>query len=421
MMRKNLTVVLLLINTIFVVAQEAQEKKISYKFYGFVRNDFFYNTRLNKEGTDGLSVAYPLEVKKDINGKDLNAVPQSEMLSYGTRVGVDLSGIDVLGATTIAKIESDFSGTTGMNPLFRLRHAYVKLNWGKTELLAGQNWHPMYGEVKPNVLNLSAGSPFQPFARSPQLNLSYKVMDLRFIGAAIYQFQYSSDGPFDATSKSSTYIKNANMPELYIGLENKNKTWVFGAGGEMKKIAPRISGTVGSSTVKVNESLTSYACNIYGQYTNSLLSINTKVIYGQNLSDLCMINGYGVNSLDTITGKQTYTSFNLLSSWLNITYGKKWQIGVFGGYTQNLGSDKSLYEKAGKMSLFGNGISGNKMIGVMCKISPEISYNLTNFRMGIEYDYTVAEWGDVSPKDGIVRNADNVLNHRILGFMAYYF
>lgn len=414
--RRFVVVVFLFLNTM-LIAQE-QIKKANFKLYGFVRNDFFYNSRLNKEGTDGLSVLYPLEIKNDAAGNDLNDVPQSEMLAYGTRLGVDVSGLDILNSATTAKIESDFSGTSGMNPLFRIRHAYVNFNWGSTELLVGQTWHPFFIGMVPTVLNLNTGAPFQPFARSPQVTISYKINKLKFTGAALYQFQYSSTG---VSGTSSNYIKYANMPELFLGIENKNTSWIIGAGAEMKKIVPRTSTTVGGSTLKVNESLLSYGGNIYAQYSNSLFCIKTKTSYGQNLSDLSMLGGYGVSSLDTISGKQNYTSFNMISAWINATYGKKWQVGLFAGYTQNLGTDKALYETTSGVSIYGNGVSGNQMIGCMYKISPQLSYNPNNFRIGLEYDYTIAEWGDVTPIDGVVRNAKNVLNHRILGFIAYYF
>jgi hypothetical protein len=211
------------------------------------------------------------------------------------------------------------------------------------------------------------------------------------------------------------------MPELFLGLENKNNSWIVGAGAELKKIVPRTSAKVGTNEYKVDESLLSYGASVYGQYSKALFTIKAKTTYGQNLSDLSMLGGYGVSSVDTVSGKQTYTSFNVLSAWINATYGKKWQVGLFGGYTQNLGADKSLYDNAGALSLYGNGISGNQMIGTMYKISPEISYNLPNLKIGVEYDYTVAEWGSVSQSDGIVRHAKDVLNQRMLGFIAYYF
>lgn len=416
-MNRRFVVVIFSFFNILLVAQE-QVKKANLKLYGFVRNDFFYNSRLNKEGTDGLSVLYPLEIKNDAAGNDLNDVPQSEMLAYGTRLGVDISGLDILNSATTAKIESDFSGTSGMNPLFRIRHAYVNFNWGSTELLVGQTWHPLFSAMVPTVLNLNTGAPFQPFARSPQVNLSYKINKLKFNAAAVYQFQYSSTG---IAGVSNNYIKYANMPEVFLGIETKNTAWVIGAGAEIKKIVPRTSTNLGGATLKVNESLLSYAGMVYAQYYNSLWCVKTKTTYGQNLTDLSMLGGYAVSRLDTISGQQNYSAFNVISAWINITYGKKWQVGLFTGFTQNLGTDKALYEKQALLSIYGSGVSGNQMIGAMYKVSPQLSYNLSHFRIGLEYDYTLAEWGDVTLRDGIVRNTKDVLNHRLLAFIAYYF
>lgn len=414
-MKKEILFSLFLANVIFLIAQE---KKINYDFYGFVRSDFYYNSRLNKEGSDGLSVAYPLGENNDIYGNDLNAIPQSGMQSIGTRMGVDFSGSKMLGADATAKIECDFIGTTGYNTMIRIRHAYMDLNWKNAQILTGQTWHPMAGDVRPSQLNLNSGVPFQPFARSPQIKLAYKIKNLRLFAVASSQLQYTCDGPI---GKSNTYMKNANIPDLYAGIQNKGENWTFGAGGEMKKIVPRTSAEVDSFTVKVDESLISYACNIYAKYEKSLLLVKTKLTYGQNMCDYGMISGYGISSLDTITGRQTYTSINTFSSWINIVYGKKWIVGVYAGYTKNLGSDASLFDDNGELTIYGNAVNGNEMIGSIYKISPQIIFNHSNFQAGIEYDYTVAEWGDVTPTDGVVRNTYNVLNHRILIALSYMF
>ena len=82
-------------------------------------------------------------------------------------------------------------------PLFstvRLRHAYLNLDWGKPSLLLGQTWHPLYGDVAPQILNLNMGAPFQPFSRAPQIRFRYKTGDIQLTGAAIWQSQYLSQG-----------------------------------------------------------------------------------------------------------------------------------------------------------------------------------------------------------------------------------
>ena len=51
----------------------SQKDNFSYKFYGQVRGDLFYNSRANSEIVDGLFHLYPLDHFYDANGKDLNA------------------------------------------------------------------------------------------------------------------------------------------------------------------------------------------------------------------------------------------------------------------------------------------------------------------------------------------------------------
>ncbi len=189
----------------------------------------------------------------------------------------------------------------------------------------------------------------------------------------------------------------------------------------MKKIVPRTYAVVASNQVKVDESLVSHAGNIFAKYEKSLFLLKTKLVYGQNMADFGQIGGYGVNNLDTITGQQTYTSINTFSSWVNIVYGKKWMVGMYAGYTKMLGTESSLYNNNGILTLYGNGINGNEMISSLFKVAPQIIFNHSNFQAGVEYDYTLAKWGDVSAKDGLVRNPYNVLNHRILIALSYFF
>ena len=70
-MKRNL---LLLIGLCMAVCVQAQKKNFSYKFYGQVRGDLFYNSRANAEIVDGLFHLYPKDVALDADGKDLTLV-----------------------------------------------------------------------------------------------------------------------------------------------------------------------------------------------------------------------------------------------------------------------------------------------------------------------------------------------------------
>jgi len=67
-MKRNL---LLLIGLCMAVCVQAQKKNFSYKFYGQVRGDLFYNSRANAEIVDGLFHLYPKDVALDADGKEL--------------------------------------------------------------------------------------------------------------------------------------------------------------------------------------------------------------------------------------------------------------------------------------------------------------------------------------------------------------
>ena len=102
------------------------------------------------------------------------------MLSVQTRLVGKITGPDAFGAKTSGYIEAEFFGTSDADVNgFRLRHAYVKLNWTTTELLIGQFWHPMFiTESFPEVVSFNTGAPFQPFNRSPQIRVTQTARPL---------------------------------------------------------------------------------------------------------------------------------------------------------------------------------------------------------------------------------------------------
>ena len=387
----------------------AQEQTTKTKIYGYVGNDFFYNSRQNVEMVDGIIQLFPKAVELNA-GVDKNAVAQAEMLSINTRLGVDITGTPVLGAKTSGKIEADFAGFGTSYYVFRIRQAYMKLNWAKTELLVGQTWHPLFGSVLPSTFSANAGAPFQPFNRSPQVRLKQSLSStLSFTAAALYQMQYASQGP---QGTINTYMKNALVPNLFVGLENKNTHWTNGVGVDFKSIKP---------DVKYVSSLSAVA---YSQYVNNKFQIKAKAIYGENLSDQLMLGGYGVSkyAADSATVLK-YTNFNNLSTWLNIVYGTKIQVGVLLGLSQNLGTNENLAaRKGGKYTAYGYGYYdvSQSIVDRLYRVAPEVSYNLSNVRFGLEYDFTTAAYGTIQ-HDGSATNPYTVNNHRVLASVMYIF
>jgi len=386
---------------------KAEDPVPKFKLYGFVGNDFFYNSRLNQESTDGMISLFPKPIDLNADGIDKNAVSQAEMLSINTRIGLDINGAPVFGATSTAKIEADFAGFGASFYVLRIRQAYVRLNWSKTELLVGQTWHPMYGNVMPTTISMNGGAPFQPFNRSPQIRLKQNLSaSLSLTAAALYQMQYISQGPIGS---SNTYLKNALIPDLFLGLEAKTKHWTSGIGGDVKTIKPLV------------EKITSVSAEAYTQYANNKLLVKAKTIWGENMSDHLMLGGYGVTS--TVAGDSAYTNFNTLSSWINVLYGTRLQVGILLGLSQNLGTNELLAAKStGKFTVYGYGSDNTNQtqINRFYRIAPSVIYHLPNMKFGIEYDFTSAVYGKLQ-SNGRATNPYDVNNHRVIASVCYLF
>ena len=408
---KKISVLLLL--TTVATSAFAQIKDFDFKIYGQVRGDLFYNSRANEESVDGLFYSYPKDHNYDAAGNDLNDTDNSNMYLLYTRLGLDLKGPKIGNANTTAKIEFDFRGSGSTLSVVRLRHAYFNLNWGKSSVLVGQTWNPLYGDVAPQILNLNMGSPFQPFGRAPQVRYRFNNSALQLTAAAVWQSQYLSNGP---DGKSNKYIKNSCIPEFYFGADYKTSNFIIGAGVDVLSLVPRTQSTITNEdgttlTYKVDERITTISGEVHMKYTSPLWYIAAKSVLGSNLTQTSMLGGYGVKSVDEVTGEQKYSPNRNSSSWVNVVYGKKWKGGVFFGYMKNLGTDDAVSK------MYGTGTNVDQLISG----SAEITYNIPHWKIGVEYNYTSAYYGDLNNSNGKIINTHSVGNNRIVASVLYTF
>lgn len=390
------------------LSSAAQIKDFEYKIYGQVRADLFYNSRANEESVDGLFYSYPKDRDYDAAGNDLNSTDNSNMYLLYTRLGIDLKGPKIGSALSTAKIEFDFRGSGSTLSVVRLRHAYFNLNWGKSSLLVGQTWNPLYGDVAPQILNLNMGAPFQPFGRAPQVRYRYNNKRLQLTAAALWQSQYLSNGP---DGKSNKYIKNSCIPEFYIGIDYKTDNFIVGAGADILSLVPRTQVAGDSCTYKVNERITTVSGEVHVKYTTPMWYIAAKSVLGSNLTQASMLGGYGVKSVDKVTGQQKYSPNRNSSSWVNIVYGKKWKGGLFFGYMKNLGTDDAVTR------MYGTGTDVDQIISG----SAEVTYNIPHWKIGVEYNYTTARYGDLNTANGKIIDTHSVANNRIVASVLYMF
>ena len=434
---RNLFLLCLLISSLSTIGQDVKPKETSLEFYGFVRFEAFSDTYKGLNAANEQFFIVPLYAGMDANGKHINQTPTYNFSSMATRMGVRISGPEILKAKTTANIEADFAGDLSVNPaMLRVRQANAVFSWAKSSLLVGQTWHPFWsGKVFPTVGGLNTGAPFQPFNRSPQIRFDYKP-NAKFIlsAAMVSEFQYKSYGftKIDAmdpkamvyNDKSECYNRNAGIPEMITNIELNNGGFTLGAGASLKYILPTLY-TVGSDTKKYisDERLQALSFVGYTQYVKKMFTIRAKTVLGQNMTHLNIPGGYGVKTVDKTTGAMTYTPYNSLTSFINALYGKKYQIGIFAGYMKNLGTADALYN-------FGTSATPSTVtpglvpqIASIYRVAPSFALNISKLRFVLEYELTSAKYGigNINLNDGLYANGVDINNHRAQLMLMYSF
>ncbi len=457
-MKKSVLILLTLILTLPAFAevkvQKASDAPVKehlqnhFKFYGFIRNYFIYDSRESVSGTGDLFYYLP----KDENiqdGIDINDTPSFRFLALTSRLGVDVSGYYIGNVHFGAKFEGDFysglsnSSNDNASVYFpgnskisgtataRLRQAYATITWkdlplGKDDkasvgLKIGQAWHPMAAD-HPHLFSLEVGAPFGPFSRTPLVQMDANLGKNWVVSAAaIWQMQYQSTGPVDG---SAIYMKYGMTPEMYAALAYKTNGFLLRAGVDVVSIKPRVLGEVDGKVVKVSDRKTSVLGYLYTQYTYKNFAVKAKTTFGEGGEHMNLMSGYAKVG-ENPDGSWNYASMRNSSSWLSLSYGKKWQGVLFLGYVKNLGLAEAASGPLAKGDVYfcGNGFSN---INQMYRINPQVIYNIGKLNVGLEYQWTSVQYGKYD--DGKLNAhalADKDLhwigNHRVNMMVKYNF
>lgn len=399
-----------IINFSYLPSQDKKDvANFGINFNGFVKTDIFWDSRQNFSLREGHFLLYPEPTSLDKQGKDVNARANFNILSIQTRLTGTIKAPDAFGAKTSGLIEGEFFGTSDADLNgFRIRHAFAKLNWEKSELLIGQTWHPMFiAESFPGVISFNTGAPFQPFSRNPQLRFTYKFKQYQVIAAMLSQRDFTDMGPSASGTpvNSSIFLRNSGTPIAHLQFRYKPSSSenIFGFGGGFKSLLPELKTT---KNYKTDKSINSFSAFAFGKLKNDAITFKMYGTYVQNATDLTMIGGYAVKSIiDTSTGIKEYTNINTGSIWGEIhTNGKNVVLGLFAGYTKNLGSNDNI---TGRYYSRGNDID------YIYRISPRVIYIAGKMQFATELEFTSAAYGNIDSK-GKVYNAKEVNNLRIL-------
>lgn len=364
----------------------SQENTAKFKWYGFIRNYFAYDSREMVSGTEDFFTYVPKDIKMDPTGEtDLNDISSFRFAALTSRLGVDVSGYAIEGFTLGAKIEADFysgvSGVTG-TAQFRLRQAYLTMAKNDWSIKVGQAWHPFAADM-PDVFSLNSGAPLTPFSRTPLVQSTNKLTEKLSIDyALIWQMQYTSAGP---NGQKADYIKYSKTPEAYLGLTYKTGGFTAKVGYDFLSIKPRNFNAAG--TAKVDDRISTSSAFMFAQYVKGDFSVKAKATFAQAGEHMNLNGGYAVTSMKNDSWE--YTPTRNLSSWISFKYGKKLQGVLFGGFVKNYGTKEEIISP--DFIYFSKNSFSN--MNAMYRITPAVLYNLGKVTFGLEYELTSVQYG----------------------------
>lgn len=427
------TVTILVVNFAFSQEVKPQEKppEKPYKVdvYGFARVDYSWDTRQSAQVREYHLNLWPLDEKLDANGDDINAAGASNFLSVVSRLGVKASGPDVWGAKVNGVLEGDFFGNTQQSiALFRLRHAYAKLEWKKTALTFGQTWYPTFiPEVFPGVANFSTGIPFNPFGWATQFRIDQKLNDKFSFSFIAYKDREFGAFPADGNQNSPVY--NSIIPAMHGKIEFRNKTILAGLGAEFYPNKPLIEAVIspalpasGSNPAvpavikKSTETLNSTSVVAYFKYNNEKFHIKAYGISGENLHHLVMLGGYA--SYANGTNPVSYEGIKTNSCWFDIASNhKKTAPGLFFGYTNQEGTAS----RVAATTIYARGINAARGVKDMWRAAARVDFKQNKFRLTPEVEYTAATHGKTQSDLTISGDENKVGNLRATVSAVYSF
>jgi hypothetical protein len=224
---------------------------------------------------------------------------------------------------------------------------------------------------------------------------------------------YGAHRPIEPKGVNSQ--RNSGLPEIDIQAQYGSVSDLFVSFiAGYKFLRPYNSGKVGEITYKTTKNIGSY--NIQGSIGYSFPFINAKaqVNYGENLTHFSMIGGYApVEGSMNSKGEYDYDNIKTVACWTDFeTKGVKLKFGLFGGYTENLGTDKNV--------IINTELCRDADLKKITRIAPRIVSINGPIVLGFEYIYTTATYGKFLGNRIHFTN-NNSTNHRFLATIQYNF
>jgi hypothetical protein len=234
------------------------------------------------------------------------------------------------------------------------------------------------------------------------MKITQKIGSFSIIAALCEQRDFTSQG-------GSVSLRNSAIPEVQGQLQyeeqfNDGKYCLLaGAGGGYKVIRPYLYSEKyepGNNTYKkfiTEETVKSMSSTFFLKFKADDFICKLQGVYGENLYDLTMLGGYGISEItSTIRNSVAYTPIKTFSGWTEIMQKVgKFQLALWAGYTDNLGSDKKILAYTSKnggsdATMRGTATDNSYALKNILRISPRIVYHAEKINFAFELEYTSA-------------------------------
>ena len=394
MKKRILTVFVIAITAVqFGYSQETKkDPEFGVKWGGYVKADYIYDTRHTDAAREGNFFVYP-SPENIVGGKDINDEANFNGYAIESRLAATISGPDFFGMKTSGLIEGHFFGANNADINgFSLRHAYIQLSNDKLDILVGQYWHPTFvTNVSPGTYGFNAGVPFQAFNRSPQIRISTKGK-VRFIGVLLTERDFKTGGAASA--------RYAALPAVHAQLQFGSDSNVLGGFGVNVKTVDTNPG--------YNDDLTSVSFLAYVKaQLSDKVTWKLQGLYGGNMTELLQAGGYGLDKNNDPIANKT------LSVWSEFSgdFSESLEWGLFGGYSVDNGYGEQVT------------VLYNTPVESSYRIAPRIGWKSGKVKLGVELDYSNAQYGAINPITGdfVTSGIKDVGNFRTALSLKYGF
>lgn len=415
---KRLWIVILLIPFLAQAVEYREDlipSLLHYRFTGFIRNDFFADTRQSLQFRSNPLLVVPREPNYDPLCADSNAVNKFGITPLRSYLRLDVWGNDFATVDAHACLQVDFIGPQELQQgLLRCWYLYGELYSERNQCIVGQFRHPFRPiRVFPGSLTYNPAA----IEQAPQLRWRHTFANgISTIITAFSELAFPSFGlaqpllggcpchcppASNAVNSLPLFIQNSTKPGVAGRIEYSSPMVVVGCGLLGFSLLPRLV-----TNLCYPNDATVPACwaTAYGAVTTCDIDWKTQLLWGQNVASINPVGGYVAAQCSNETGGCRYRALQDLLIWSDCSWQRHPVVhpGFYLEFTTIVGHGPTAIDPVTQAATV-YGTDGRLHSVLRC--SPRIIIDWGDLKFGIEYSYIRALYGSLDATGRLINRA----------------